>query len=142
MTTISQVMARKGPDLWSVKPEQTVFEAIELMAIRKIGALLVMDNGKLAGIVSERDYAREVILKGRSSRSTPVRDIMTAELVTITPDAQVDDSLSLMTERRVRHLPVLENERVLGVVSIGDLVKEIITEQQSTIEHLENYIKG
>ena len=112
------------------------------MAIRKIGALLVMDNGRLAGIVSERDYAREVILKGRSSKSTPVRDIMTAELVTITPDAQVDDSLSLMTERRVRHLPVLENEEVLGVVSIGDLVKEIITEQQSTIEHLESYIRG
>ena len=142
MTTISQVIARKGADLWSVTPQQTVFEAIELMAIRKIGALLVMDTNRLAGIVSERDYAREVILKGRSSRSTPVRDIMTAELVTVTPDTQVDAALSLMTERRVRHLPVVENDSVQGVVSIGDLVKEIINEQQSTIEHLESYIRG
>lgn len=142
MNTIRQILADKGSEIWFVASSQTVFEAVQLMAIRRIGALLVMDDEKLKGIVSERDYAREVILKGRSSRDTPVADIMTRDLVTITPENRIEESLALMTEHRVRHLPVLEMDRVAGVVSIGDLVKEVIKEQQSTIEQLESYIKG
>jgi len=142
MNTIRQILADKGSEIWAVASNQTVFEAVQLMAIRRIGALLVMDDQKLTGIVSERDYAREVILQGRSSKDTPVSDIMTTDIITITPESRIEESLSLMTEHRVRHLPVLEQDQVVGVVSIGDLVKEIIKEQQSTIEQLENYIKG
>ena len=142
MNTIRQILADKGSEIWSISPSQTVFEAIQLMAIRRIGALLVMDEQQLSGIVSERDYAREVILKGRSSKDTPVKDIMSKDVVTVVPDSRIDESLSMMTEHRVRHLPVLDQDQVVGVVSIGDLVKEIINEQRTTIEQLEKYIKG
>jgi CBS domain-containing protein len=142
MNTIRQVLADKGSEIWSIAPTQTVFEAIQLMAIRRVGALLVMDEQRLAGIISERDYAREVILKGRSSKETPVQDIMTTEVVTITPESRIEESLALMSEHRVRHLPVLMQEEVVGMISIGDLVKEVIKEQRSTIEQLESYIKG
>ena len=142
MNTIRQILAEKGSEIWSIAPSQTVFDAIQLMAIRRVGALLVMEGRRLSGIVSERDYAREVILKGRSSKDTPVQDIMTKEVITVTPDSRIEDSLSLMTEHRIRHLPVLDKDEISGIVSIGDLVKEIIREQQSTIEQLESYIKG
>jgi CBS domain-containing protein len=142
MNTIRQILADKGSEIWSIAPTQTVFEAIQLMAIRRVGALLVMDGQHLAGIISERDYAREVILKGRSSKDTPIKDIMTTDVVTITPEIRIEESLTLMTEHRVRHLPVLVEGEVAGMISIGDLVKEIIKEQRSTIEQLENYIKG
>jgi len=142
MSTVSQVLAEKGSEIWSVAPHQTVFEAIQVMAIRRVGALLVMDGEQLAGVVSERDYAREVILKGRSSKETPVKDIMTSEVVTASPQQQVDEVLSLMSQRRIRHLPVVVGGKVAGVISIGDLVKAVIREQQSTIEQLESYIKG
>ena len=142
MKTIREILKDKGSEIWSIAPGQTVFEAIQLMAIRRIGALLVIDDQELVGVVSERDYAREVILKGRSSKDTPISDIMSKQVITITPESRIEESLSLMTEHRVRHLPVLEHERIAGVVSIGDLVKEIIKDQQSTIEQLESYIKG
>ena len=142
MKTIREILKDKGSEIWSIAPGQTVFEAIQLMAIRRIGALLVIDDQELVGVVSERDYAREVILKGRSSKDTPISDIMSTQVITITPESRIEESLSLMTEHRVRHLPVLEHERIAGVVSIGDLVKEIIKDQQSTIEQLESYIKG
>ena len=142
MKTIREILKDKGSEIWSIAPGQTVFEAIQLMAIRRIGALLVIDDQELVGVVSERDYAREVILKGRSSKDTPISDIMSTQVITITPESRIEESLSLMTEHRVRHLPVLDHERIAGVVSIGDLVKEIIKDQQSTIEQLESYIKG
>jgi len=142
MKTIRQILTDKGSEIWTVSPDQTVFEAIQLMAIRRIGALLVMEEQQLSGIVSERDYAREVILQGRSSKDTPVKDIMSTSVISVAPDSRIEESLSLMTEHRVRHLPVLEQDRVVGVISIGDLVKEIIKEQQTTIEQLESYIKG
>ena len=142
MVTIRQILGTKGQEIWSVTPQDTVYDAISQMAEKRVGALLVMDAGRLTGVVSERDYAREVILKGRSSRETPVGDIMTRKVITVTPDQRIEDAMSIMTEHRVRHLPVLDQDEVVGVVSIGDLVKEIIREQQSTIEQLENYIRG
>jgi len=125
-----------------VEPDAPVLEAIRAMAAHHVGALLVMQGEALRGIVSERDYARKVILLGRSSADTPVRDIMTAELITVSPDTTVQTCMQLVTERRVRHLPVLEGARVLGIVSIGDLVKAVIAEQQQQIEQLENYIRS
>ena len=142
MTTVKQILTDKGSEIWSIASSQTVFEAIQLMAIRRVGALVVIDDERLSGIVSERDYAREVILKGRSSKDTPVQDIMSSEVISVTLDSRIEESMALMTEHRIRHLPVLDQGRIAGVISIGDLVKEIIKEQQSTIEQLENYIKG
>jgi CBS domain-containing protein len=142
MSTLKQTLHDKGQTIWSVSPEETVFIAIQLMADKRVGALLVMENDQLKGIISERDYAREVILKGRSSKETPVRDIMTSQVLTVPSGHRVQDSLSVMSEHRIRHLPVVDNDHVVGIVSIGDLVKSIINEQQTTIEQLENYIKG
>lgn len=142
MNTVKQILEKKDAAIWSITANETVFDAIQLMADKRIGALLVMDEDALVGIVSERDYAREVILKGRSSKTTPVGDIMSSRVITVSPSHRVEDSLSLMTEHRIRHLPVVENDKVLGIVSIGDLVKEVISLQQSTIEQLENYIRG
>lgn len=140
MALVKQILDSKGRDIWFVAPGDSVLTAITVMAEKGIGALLVMENEKLAGILSERDYARKVILKGRSSESTPVGDIMTADVFSATPDQTVEDCMELMTEKRIRHLPVMEGEKVDGILSIGDLVKSIIAEQQFHIEQLENYI--
>jgi len=140
MKTVRQLLQGKGKDIYSVSPASSVLDAIGVMADRGVGALLVMDQGRLAGIISERDYARKVILHGKSSHDTPVGDIMTQKLVTVNPEHTVEDCMALMTEKRIRHLPVMEGGRVAGVLSIGDLVKEVIAEQQETIKQLEQYI--
>jgi CBS domain-containing protein len=140
MISVRQLLDRKGRQVFSIAPGAVVLEAIRLMAERHVGALLVMEGGTLSGIVSERDYARKVILLGRSSADTPVRDIMTAQVITVQPETPVEECMQIMTERRVRHLPVTEGGRVVGMVSIGDLVKAVIAEQQQHIEQLESYI--
>jgi CBS domain-containing protein len=139
---ISGILSHKGTVTWSVAPQDTVLSAIALMAEKNIGAALVMEGGRLVGIVSERDYTRKVALKGRSSRQTPVHDIMVSPCITVTPTHSVEDCLRLMTEHRVRHLPVVENERVVGLISIGDLVNWVISAQSAAIDHLEGYISG
>jgi CBS domain-containing protein len=140
MITVRQLLDKKGRQIFSIAPGTAVLEAIRLMAERHVGALLVMEGETLSGIVSERDYARKVILMGRSSADTPVRDIMTAAVITVQPETPVEECMQVMTERRVRHLPVIEAGRVVGMVSIGDLVKAVIAEQQQHIEQLESYI--
>ena len=142
MTMLSQLLESKGRDVYSVAPGASVLDAVRAMAERHIGALLVMEAGRLTGIVSERDYARKVVLNGRSSTTTAVREIMSAPVVTIAPDQTVDDAMRVMTNRRIRHLPVVRGDNVLGVVSIGDLVKSVIEEQRHTIEDLRSYIQG
>lgn len=142
MKTVRQLLRIKGTDVWCIPPEATVLDAIKLMAEREIGALIVTEHDSVVGMLSERDYARKVLLKGRSSRDTPIRDIMTTNVIFAEPDQDVDHCMTVMTEKRVRHLPVLEEGRLIGIVSIGDLVKSIISEQQETIEQLENYIRG
>ena len=140
MTTVRHLLDRKDRALFSIAPEDPVLEAIRMMADRHVGALLVMRGSELAGIVSERDYARKVVLLGRSSAETPVWQIMTSPVFTVSLDSSVQDCMRLMTERRIRHLPVLEQGRVIAMISIGDLVKAVIEEQQQTIEQLESYI--
>jgi CBS domain-containing protein len=140
MTTVRHLLDGKGPALFSIEPEDPVLEAIRMMADRHVGALLVMRGSELAGILSERDYARKVVLLGRSSAETPAWQIMTSPVITVSPDNSVQDCMRLMTERRIRHLPVVEGGRVVGMISIGDLVKAVIEEQQKTIEQLETYI--
>ncbi len=140
MTTVSQLLGHKPRAVHSVAPDAPVLEAIRLMAEHSVGALLVMQGEKLAGIISERDYARKVILKGRSSADTPVKQVMTAEVITVEPGFTTHQCMQMMTDRRVRHLPVVENGRVVGMLSIGDLVRSVLAEQAQTIEQLENYI--
>ena len=140
MISVRQLLDRKGRQVFAIPPGAAVLDAIRLMAERHVGALLVIEGDTLAGIVSERDYARKVILLGRSSADTPVRDIMTTPVLTVQPETTVEKCMQLMTERRVRHLPVTEGGRVIGMVSIGDLVKAVIAEQQQQIEQLESYI--
>jgi CBS domain-containing protein len=140
MTTVRQLLDAKGSSIYSVEPEDPVLEAIRLMADRHVGALLVMKGEEIVGIVSERDYARKVILLGRSSSATPVWQIMSSPVHTVTPETSVEDCMRLMTQQRVRHLPVVTEGHVVGVVSIGDLVKAVIDEQRHTIEQLEDYI--
>jgi CBS domain-containing protein len=140
MKLAKNILDGKGNEIWSVGTEATVLDAIGLMAEKRIGALLVMNGETLEGMFSERDYARKVILAGKSSRETPVRDIMTAKVVVAKPESTVEECMALMTEKRIRHLPVVEEDKVTGVLSIGDLVKAIIDEQQFKIEQLENYI--
>jgi len=142
MQTVSHLLRSKGPQFYFVGPTDSVLRAMEIMAEHEVGALLVMNQGSLVGIISERDYARKVILKKRSSHDTAVSDIMTAPAVTVTPQDTVHVCMQLMTERRFRHLPVVESGRVVGVVSIGDLVKALIEEQTAHIEQLERYIAG
>jgi CBS domain-containing protein len=139
---IHLVLREKGHQIWSISPTATVYEAIQRMADRSVGALLVMSEGRLDGIISERDYARKIILEDRSSKQTQVREIMTRDLITITPEDTVEECMRLMTEHRVRHLPVMEGDEVVGLVSIGDLVNWTITAQEETIVHLESYIVG
>ena len=140
MTTVRHLLDRKDRALFSIEPEDPVLEAIRMMADRHVGALLVMRGSELAGIVSERDYARKVVLLGRSSAETPVWQIMSSPVVTFSLDSSLQDCMRLMTERRIRHLPVVEQGRVIAMISIGDLVKAVIEEQQQTIEQLESYI--
>lgn len=140
MKTVRQLLQAKGGAIHSVSPDTRVFEALKLMAEKEIGALVVTDGGALAGIMSERDYARKVILHGKSSHDIPVRDIMTSQVVTVTPSQTVDQCMALMTSKRIRHLPVTEAGKLIGLVSIGDLVKEVIAEQEQTIKQLESYI--
>ncbi len=139
---ISSVLFHKASTLWSVAPETTVFEAIKLMAEKNIGSLLVMSDGKLAGLFTERDYTRKVALHGKNSRETRVEEILAGSLITVTPDDSVEDCMRLMTENRVRHLPVVEGANVVGLVSIGDLVNWIISTQNAHIEQMEQYIAG
>ena len=140
MTTVRTLLERKGRAIFSVEPQAAVLDAIRLMAEHHVGALLVMRGAALEGIVSERDYARKVILRGRSSADTPVRDIMSSPVLTVSLDTTVQQCMQLMTDRHVRHLPAVDGARVVGVVSIGDLVKAVIAEQQAQIEQLESYI--
>ncbi len=140
--TIDSVLKLKGHEVWSVAPTATVYEAIEKMSAKGVGALPVMASGKLAGIISERDYARKVILKDRSSKHTEVREIMTCTVLSVTPEHTVEECMRTMTEHRIRHLPVLERDKVVGIISIGDLVNWIITAHEETIGHLTNYIEG
>ena len=140
--TIDSVLKLKGRQVISVAPSATVYEAIEKMSEKGVGALLVMSEGKLAGIISERDYARKVILKDRSSKQTQVREIMTCQVITVTPTDTVEECMRIVTENRIRHLPVVDRERVIGVISIGDLVNWTITAHEETIGHLQSYIAG
>jgi CBS domain-containing protein len=139
---IGALLGKKGSQLWSLAPTASVYDAIALMAEKQVGALPILDGEILLGIVSERDYARKVILQGRSSHDTPVTDIMTSPVITVTPAHTVEQCMRLVTEKRIRHLPVADGGRVVGMVSIGDLVKWTITAQQETITHLETYISG
>lgn len=140
MTTVRTLLERKGRAIFSVEPQAAVLDAIRLMAEHHVGALLVMRGAAVEGIVSERDYARKVILRGRSSADTPVRDIMSSPVITVSLETSVQQCMQLMTDRHVRHLPVVDGGRVVGLVSIGDLVKAVIAEQQQQIEQLESYI--
>lgn len=141
-TTVGMVLKKKGALLIAIGPDATAYEALELMSERNIGALLVMESGSLIGMFSERDYARKVILKGRSSKNTTIRELMSAPPITIGPAASLRKAMVMMTENRVRHLPVMDHGTVLGVLTIGDVVNTIISEQESTIEELEEYISG
>ena len=140
--TVSAILAKKGRDIWYLSPEASVYEAIERMADKGVGALMVLSEGRLVGVISERDYARKVILKGKASKQTAVKEIMTSPVIFVTPKETVDDCMALMTNRRIRHLPVVENEKAVGMISIGDVVKWIISGQEETIHHLEDYITG
>ncbi len=142
MSTASDILKAKGQGFWSISPQATVFEALKILADKDIGALLVVVEEKLVGIFSERDYARKVILKGKSSKETSVGELMTKEVLYVSPAENIENCMALMTAKRVRHLPVLENDRLLGIVTIGDVVSQIISEQQFTIQELEKYIYG
>jgi CBS domain-containing protein len=142
MLRVNHLLARKGREVWSVDADQPVLEAIQIMADRHVGALPVMRGGELVGVVSERDYARKVILLGRSSAETPVWQIMSSPVVSVAPGDSIKQCMELMTERRIRHLPVVENGDMVGMISIGDLVRAVIEEQQETIEQLEKFISG
>ncbi len=143
METVKYLLQAKGSAVWSVGPDDSVLTALQMMAEKNIGAVLVLEDGQIAGIMSERDYARKVILRDKSSRNTPVRDIMTSEVVCVRPEQTLTKCLALMTNKHIRHLPVVDQENnLLGLVSIGDVVKAVIEEQQILINHLEDYITG
>jgi CBS domain-containing protein len=140
--TIDSLLNEKCSTLWSVSPAATVFDAIRLMAEKNIGALLVMEGQRLVGMISERDYTRKVILRGKSSKTTPVREIISAPVISVEPNSSVEECMKIMTEHRIRHLPVLDGERLVGIVSIGDLVNWIISAQHVAISQMEDYISG
>lgn len=140
MKTVQYVLDKKGHDVWSVHPDDTVYDAIQEMANKDVGALVVIEDGELVGILSERDYARNVILKGKSSPKTPVREIMVTQVVCARPEHKVETCMAIMSENRVRHLPILEKKKLVGLISIGDVVKSIIEDKEHTIEELEHYI--
>lgn len=141
-TTVRQLLASKGHDVWSVSPETTVFDALKLMADKNIGAVIVLTDGELCGVLSERDYARKVVLEGKASISTPASEIMTSPVLIVEPEHTIDRCMALMTDKRLRHLPVVENDQVVGMVSIGDVVKTVIADQEFMLEQLETYITG
>ena len=142
MITVNQVLSGKPSHVFSVSPKTTVFEALEVMMNKNISALIVMERNELCGIFTERDYARKIVLKGKSSKDTPVSEIMTAKLITVDPANSIDHCMKIMTEKHIRHLPVVQNDQVLGMLSIGDAVKSIIEVQRSTIEQLQTYISS
>jgi CBS domain-containing protein len=142
MKKVRDILEVKGRNVWTIGPDGSVFDALKLMAEKDVGALVVLDGGSLVGIISERDYARKVALLGRASPTTQVKEIMTPRVACVDPEENLDECMALVTEKRIRHLPVLENGKLIGLISIGDLVKSIITEQQFIIEQLESYIKG
>ena len=140
MKTVQQLLESKRYSVVSVAPSSTVLEALKVMAEKEIGAVIVIDDGHLVGIFSERDYARKVVLQGKASKDTPVREIMTEKVVCVSPDQTIEDCMGLMTDKRIRHLPVLEHKKVIGVISIGDVVKEMLSEKEFVIKQLESYI--
>jgi CBS domain-containing protein len=140
--TIDAILGQKGSEIFSVSPDATVFEAIELMANKNVGALLVLGDGQLLGMISERDYTRKVMLRGKRSRETQVREIMSSDLTIVTPREPIENCLRMMTDKRIRHLPVVDGDTLRGVISIGDLVKWVIASQSAAIAHLESYISG
>lgn len=140
MRTVRQLLAAKTPEVFSISPDAAVIDALRLMAAKGVGAVLVMDGSRLAGILSERDYARKVVLEGKSSKDTPVREIMSGDVFTVSPDDTIDGCMQLVTERRIRHLPVCDGDEVVGVVSIGDLVAAVIEDQQVELDQLQRYI--
>jgi CBS domain-containing protein len=142
MRRVKRILEAKGQEVWSIEPSASVYDAIRVLAEREIGALLVMKNNTMVGIISERDYARQIILKDRSSEDTKVEDIMTRQVIQVQPNDEIAECMTLMTENRIRHLPVVEGEKVVGMISIGDLVRAVIAHQQSTINDLEKYISG
>jgi CBS domain-containing protein len=142
MQSIEQLLESKGRDIWSIGPDASVFDAIEMMDEKGVGALLVMNDGDLVGVISERDYARKVILKGRSSRKTPIKQIMTTDVVCAQANQNIEACMAVMTEKRIRHLPITRDGQLVGVVSLGDLVKAVIADQEAVIEQLEHYISG
>jgi CBS domain-containing protein len=143
MVIVQQILRNKGSDVWTIPPDSTVYEAVQMMAERQVGALPVVDwASNLVGIISERDYTRKIVLMDRSSRGTKVREIMTPRVFSVEPDRSVDDCMALMSDNHIRHLPVTEGSRVIGMLSIGDILKTILNEKQSLIEQLESYISG
>jgi CBS domain-containing protein len=142
MTTVRNILQTKGPEVWSVEPETPVMNALKMMDEKNIGALIVARGGTLLGILSERDYARKLVLRGKSTSEATVQDLMTPAVITVTPDQSMDRCMELMTSKRVRHLPVVENEKLIGLISIGDVVKAVISEKEDLIKQLENYITG
>lgn len=140
MDTVEDLLHAKGAEVFSVKPDQSVFEALEVMAAREIGAVVVSSAGRIEGILSERDYARQVILKGKASRDTRISEIMSTDLVTVEPGRSIEECMALMTDRRIRHLPVVSGEEMIGLISIGDVVKALLSEREHRIEQLETYI--
>jgi CBS domain-containing protein len=142
MITVDRILKEKGNRIWSVSPDTMVFDALNLMAEKNLGAVLVIEGGKIAGILSERDYARKVALKGRSSKVTAVKEIMTEDVLFVRPNHSIEECMALMTDKHIRHLPVVDGEQLVGVISIGDVVKAVISDQEYTIKQLENYIAG
>ncbi|HXS42709.1 MAG TPA: CBS domain-containing protein [Stellaceae bacterium] len=142
MTTVRRVLGAKPPNVWTIDPDATVFEAIAKMAEKDVGSMVVMEGGRLLGLITERHYARNVALKGKTSPAIPVKDIMERHVIYVRPEQTVEECMALMTEKRVRHLPVIESGKVIGIVSIGDLVKSVIADQQFVIEQLEHYVHG
>lgn len=142
MATVKDMLRTKGHDIWSIPPDASVYDALKLMAEKNIGAVLVRDSESLVGILSERDYARKVVLQGKTAMDTPAREIMTDRVICVRPEETAEECMAVMTEKKVRHLPVLEDDQLIGVISIGDVVKAIIPEQEFIIEQLEHYVRG
>jgi len=142
MVSVAQILKQKGSDVWVISPEAKVLEALKLMAEKGVGALMVVEKDRVVGVMSERDYARKVMLKGKSSADTTVRDIMTSQVYAVHPENKAEECMALMTDKHIRHLPVIDKDKLVGVVSIGDIVKSIIVEQKVMIDHLQDYIMG